>query len=88
MHHEYISPANHLELNEIELRIMKSISEGKNNNEIANELNYSRSTVKKIVSDIISKLYLKNRVQIAVYYSCNHCNEVSKKGPSGNYLVV
>jgi NarL family two-component system response regulator LiaR len=47
--------------------VMQLIADGKTNQEIADELVISESTVKTHVSNILSKLHLKDRTQIAIY---------------------
>ena len=47
--------------------VMQLIADGKTNQEIADKLVISESTVKTHVSNILSKLHLKDRTQIAIY---------------------
>lgn len=54
-------------LTERELSIMKKISEGKSNQEIAAELFLSVGTVKNHITTILDKLNLRDRTQIAIY---------------------
>lgn len=49
-----------------ELRVLKLVSEGLSNAEIAQELVISKSTVKKHVSKILGKLNVSNRAEAAV----------------------
>lgn len=53
-------------LTEREYEILKFITDGKNNNEIAKELFISVHTAKAHVSSIIEKFEVKDRVQVAV----------------------
>lgn len=55
-----------LKANEIE--IMKLISDGFTNKEIAQKIYLSEGTVKNKISDILRKLELRDRTQIAIYY--------------------
>jgi DNA-binding NarL/FixJ family response regulator len=55
------------ELTNREQEVMSLIADGKNNHEIAGLLVISESTVKTHVSNILSKLQLKDRTQIAIY---------------------
>ncbi len=55
------------ELTKREQEVLLLIADGKNNHEIANNLVISESTVKTHVSNILSKLHLKDRTQIAIY---------------------
>ena len=50
-----------------ELRVLKFIGEGLNNESIAQKLTVSRNTVKAHVSSILSKLELSNRTQAAIW---------------------
>jgi len=54
-------------LTEREVNILQYIVEGLSNQEIADKLVISEQTVKKHLSNILQKLHLNNRVQIAVY---------------------
>lgn len=54
-------------LTERELEVLKEIATGKDNQTIAQDLNVSIKTVKTHVSNILSKLYLQDRTQAAVY---------------------
>lgn len=51
-----------------EIEVVELISEGLTNGEIAERLFISEGTVKNTVSNILSKLELKHRTQIAIYY--------------------
>lgn len=51
-----------------ELDIMKAISEGLSNKEIAAKLFISEGTVKNYISNILDKTGLEHRTQIAIYY--------------------
>lgn len=52
----------------IELNIMKLISRGHSNKEIAESLFLAEGTVKNKITDILNKLELRDRTQIAIYY--------------------
>lgn len=51
-----------------EIEIIKLISEGLSNKEISETIFLSEGTVKNYISSILTKLNLKQRTQIAVYY--------------------
>lgn len=67
---EYKINVDELELNNLsknELKIMKLISRGMSNKEIALEANFSEGTVRNYISNILSKLNLRDRTQIAIF---------------------
>ncbi len=55
------------ELTERELDVLKLIANGLTNSQIADKLVISENTVKGHVSNILSKLHLADRTQVAVY---------------------
>lgn len=55
------------DLTERELVVLKLIANGLSNSQIAEELTISENTVKGHVSNILSKLHLADRTQVAVY---------------------
>ena len=55
-------------LNEGEIGIMKLIADGYTNREIAEKIFLSEGTVKNKISDILGKLGLRDRTQIAIFY--------------------
>lgn len=55
------------ELTDRELDVLRMIAVGKNNQEIAGELVISEKTVKTHITNLLSKLHLKDRTQAAVY---------------------
>ncbi len=56
------------ELSERENEVLQLIAEGKNNKEIAQEMFLSEGTVRNYISIMLSKLELRDRTQLAVYY--------------------
>jgi len=54
-------------LTERELEVLKLIANAQTNSQIADQLSISHSTVKGYVSNILSKLHLGDRTQVAVY---------------------
>lgn len=54
-------------LSKREMEILKHISQGESNKEIANHLNIAESTVKIHVQNVLKKLNLNSRVQAAVF---------------------
>jgi len=57
----------HEDLTKREMEVLQCIAEGLSNMDIAVRLNISEKTVKSHVSNILSKLYLTDRTQAAVY---------------------
>lgn len=55
-------------LNDSEIKIMKLIAEGFTNKEIAEEIFLSEGTIKNKISEILDKLELRDRTQIAIFY--------------------
>lgn len=55
-------------LNDVEMQIILKISEGLTNKEIAHQLSMSEGTIKNYISVILSKMNLRDRTQIAIYY--------------------
>lgn len=55
-------------LTETELSIIHKISEGLSNKEISQSLFLSEGTVKNYVSDLLRKLSLRDRTQVAIFY--------------------
>lgn len=56
------------ELSHREIEIIKLVSEGFSNREIAEKLFLGESTVKNYISAILDKLELRDRTQLAVFY--------------------
>ncbi|MGG0823881.1 response regulator transcription factor [Paenibacillus turicensis] len=56
------------ELTAAEFNIVKLIAEGMSNKEIASKLFLSEGTVKNYITDILSKLGVRDRTQIAIMY--------------------
>lgn len=72
--HEPVKPAKTLEqygLTPAEQNVVEKIAEGKSNKEIAQELFLSEGTVKNYITEILSKLQLRDRTQIAIFYLKN-----------------
>ncbi len=55
-------------LSEKEYQVVSLVAEGLSNKEIAGELFLSEGTVRNYISDILDKLRLRDRTQLAVYY--------------------
>lgn len=63
-------------LTDNEWRIIDEVAQGKSNNEIAEDLNFSRGTVRNYLSTILDKLELRDRTQLAIW--------AVQRGSSGN----
>ncbi len=57
-----------IDLSDREIDILLLIAEGFNNEEIANKLYLSQGTVRNYVSNMLDKLSLRDRTQLAIYY--------------------
>ncbi len=66
--------ALHEELTKREREVLRTIAKGLSNADIAEELSIGEKTVKTHVSSILSKLYLSDRTQAAVYAWQNQLN--------------
>ena len=63
-----VEPAQGLNmLTEREVEIIRYVAAGMSNREIANKLSYSEKTVKNYLSNIFSKLGIRDRTQAAIY---------------------
>lgn len=54
-------------LTERELDVVRLVAQGRNNHEIAQDLVISEKTVKTHISNILGKLHLEDRTQLAIY---------------------
>ncbi len=61
-----------VKLNERELKIIKMVVDGKTTSEIAQELYLAEGRVRNIITELISKLMLKDRTQLAVFAIRHH----------------
>lgn len=55
-------------LSQREIDILKLVSDGLNNKEISNTLFLSEGTVRNYISNMLEKLELRDRTQLAIYY--------------------
>lgn len=63
------------ELSEREMDVLVEIASGKTNAEIGQRLNLSEKTVSNYVSNILDKLQLSNRIELAIYAVEHHIHE-------------
>lgn len=59
---------SHFSLTEKELELLTEIAEGLNNKEIATKLFLSEGTVRNYISNMLDKLALRDRTQLAIFY--------------------
>ena len=57
-----------IDLSDREYEILLLVAEGLNNKEIAEKLYLSEGTVRNYISNILDKLELRDRTQLAIYY--------------------
>lgn len=60
-------PPSHERLTNREREVLRFVVDGLSNEEIARRIHLSEATVKKHLGSIMTKLHMRNRVQIAVY---------------------
>lgn len=59
------------DLNEKELTLIKCVADGLNNKEIAEKLYLSEGTIRNYLSDLMDKLQVRDRTQLAIFYYRN-----------------
>ncbi len=57
-----------IDLSDREFDILLLIAEGLNNREIAEKLFLSEGTIRNYISNMLDKLSLRDRTQLAIYY--------------------
>ena len=62
-------------LSQRELQVISLVAEGKSNKEIGRLLNLSEITIRNYVSNVLSKLQLRNRIEIAAFALNHHLKE-------------
>ncbi|XJS09926.1 response regulator [Aerococcaceae bacterium WGS1372] len=58
-------------LNEQEVELIHWVAQGLNNKEIAEQMHFSEGTIRNYLSNLLDKLELRDRTQLAVYYFKN-----------------
>ena len=56
------------DLSEKEVTLMQLVAQGLNNKEISQQLYLSEGTIRNYLSDLLDKLELRDRTQLAVFY--------------------
>ncbi len=69
------------DLTDLELTLLRLISEGRTNREIAERLHFAEKTIRNYVSTLLSKLNLHNRAEAAAYAVRHHLSD-SIESPS------
>lgn len=59
------------QLSEKERDLIYWVAQGLNNKEIAQEMHFSEGTIRNYLSEILDKLAIRNRTQLAIYYFKN-----------------
>jgi DNA-binding NarL/FixJ family response regulator len=67
------------DLSEREMDVLVILARGKTNAEIGRNLNLSEKTVRNYVSNILDKLHLDNRIELAAYAVEHHINDQIKR---------
>ena len=67
------------DLTDREMAVLFEVGQGKTNPEIAQSLNISEKTARNYVSDILEKLQLSNRIELATYSVKYHLSERMKR---------
>jgi len=63
------------ELSQREIDVLALVAEGDANKEIGEKLNLTETTVRNYVSNILSKLALRNRIELATYAVNHHLKD-------------
>lgn len=58
-------------LNEKEIELIECVAQGLNNKEIAEKIYLSEGTIRNYLSDLLDKLQLRDRTQLAIFYYKN-----------------
>lgn len=56
------------QLTEKDLELIHWVAQGLNNKEIADEMHFSEGTIRNYLSEVLNKLEIRNRTQLAIYY--------------------
>lgn len=63
-----------------EMDVLTLVSRGLSNKEIGQSLNLSEITVRNYVSDLLEKLHLRNRIELATFAVQNHLEQIWQAG--------
>ncbi|MFL2129898.1 MAG: response regulator transcription factor [Ruoffia tabacinasalis] len=61
----------HQSLSEQEVELIHWVAQGLNNKEIAEQMHFSEGTIRNYLSNLLEKLELRDRTQLAIYYFKN-----------------
>lgn len=56
------------QLTEKDIELIHWVAQGLNNKEIADEMHFSEGTIRNYLSEVLNKLEIRNRTQLAIYY--------------------
>lgn len=62
-------------ISENELKVMKCVAQGMSNKEIGQTLYLTESSIKKYIHNILGKLEMRDRTQLAIYVIKNNIDE-------------
>ncbi|MBA5730115.1 response regulator transcription factor [Aerococcaceae bacterium INB8] len=65
------SQTEHQSLSEQEVELIHWVAQGLNNKEIAEQMHFSEGTIRNYLSNLLEKLELRDRTQLAIYYFKN-----------------
>lgn len=63
--------ATYYDLSEKEMELLECVADGLNNKEIAQKLFLSEGTIRNYLSDLMNKLQVRDRTQLAIFYYRN-----------------
>ncbi|KGM95715.1 response regulator transcription factor [Clostridium botulinum] len=66
------TPSNKVNLTEREFEILALIGEGLSNKEISKKVYLSEGTIRNYITNLLQKLQLRDRTQLAIYYLKNY----------------
>ena len=76
------------DLGKREWQVLQLVALGRSNREIADQLDVSKSTVEKHVSNILQKLGMDSRAMIMVFIYTNHLDQLSRLPHGDRFLML